>query len=185
MPFSQWRPGTIAPSPVYFDASFLVISFVSNDVRYQRVTTLMADLLVQGAEIQLSQLTISESLWALAGISYKEINHLPGKAPWGPQHFYRNVEKIYQAHRPRMNAIHDMIRDWSSAGVRIRVLPNDVDALQQVSQATSSYMYRFKMASADAAHLATAELEAKSLVTADRGFQTAGASKLDILYFPQ
>ena len=81
-----------------------------------------------------------------------------------------------------MNAIHSMVHMWSEAGVNLDVVPSGTPEFQQVIQDVPNYMRDHQLASADATHLATAMVTAKSFVTTDREFQKFAANELNIFH---
>jgi predicted nucleic acid-binding protein len=181
MPYSEWQPGVRLPSPVYLDASVLVASFITNDPRYKETTRLFGDLLVSQAQIFISILTVSESLWGLAKVSYHQLFGHKSNVQFKPHIFRNHVEAIFQKYGDRMNAIHDWLREWRAAGIRIDVLPTDDTSLERISAIAPVYMQTFHLASADAVHLATAETgAAASLLTTDTEFERAQGSPLQI-----
>jgi predicted nucleic acid-binding protein len=182
MPYTEWQPGVNPPSPVYLDSSVLVASLITNDRCYVKTTTLLAELLASNISLVVSALTVSESLWILAKVSYREVFNHPEKVRFSPEIFERNAEAIFAKFGHRMSSIYDLIRDWRQAGVDISLLPNDMNSFQRATENAPTYMRMFKLASADAMHLATAELEAKSLVTGDSDFQRARSAALTIFH---
>jgi len=180
MPYSEWRPGIIPPSPVYLDACTLTASFIARDPRYKNTTRLFADLLGSRAELLISMLTLSESLWGIAKLSFQQIERQKARTHFAPHIFRKHADNIFRVYGARMHAIHSWLRDWRQSGINVSLMPNDVDSLQQVSQVAPTYMQKFRLASSDAYHLATAEMGAKSLLTTDTEFERADASPLEI-----
>ena len=183
MPYAEWRPGNVPPSPVYFDTSFLVASFVTKEPRYQNATALLGALLANETEMLLSTLTVSESLWTLAKMSFYQLQgkKVTSRDHFGPDVYRRHRAAIFEKYGSRMNQVHDWLRDWRVAGINIGLLPLNVDGLRQVSQVAPMYMERFQLGSADAVHLSTAEVGAKSLITTDTEFEKAQASSIEIV----
>jgi predicted nucleic acid-binding protein len=62
-----------------------------------------------------------------------------------------------------------MIKDWKTAGVPINLVPSDL-VFDDVLNLAPKYMSQYKFTPADALHLAIAEKQAKTLVTADSDF---------------
>ena len=185
MTFHEWRPGISLPEPVYLDASVVVASFATNERRYKQATQLFGELLGDQSQILISLLTLSEALWGLARLSYQEMygqKPKKGKSPhFGPDTFRKHAEEIFAKHGERMAAVHEWLRDWRAAGIRIDVLPPaDPSVYERISAVGPVYMRTFGLASADAFHLATAEMGAASFVTTDREFEQAHASPLEI-----
>ncbi|MEP6637405.1 MAG: PIN domain-containing protein [Acidobacteriota bacterium] len=185
MAVTEWWPGAKPPPPVYIDASILAASFVAKDKRYKQATQLFADLMVDAAEIVISPLTLSESTWALAKMSYHELLNQPFTNTFHPGIFEKHAASIFAKYRGRMNSVYEWLRDWRAAGVDVTLFPSEMDAMQDISRRMPIYMEKFTMASSDAMHLAAAEMGAKSFVTGDSGFQGAGASSVEIYYIPK
>ena len=180
MPYSEWQPGLTLEPPVYLDASVLVTSFVTKDPRYKETTRIFGDLLSNQTQMLVSVLTLSESLWGLAKVSYLELfNHKPN-VHFNPQIFRKHVVAIYERYGDRMtSSVHHWLRDWRAAGIRIDVLPVS-DDIERISATAPVYMREFQLASADAVHLATAEAAAASFLTTDTEFQRAEGLPLQI-----
>jgi len=180
MPYEEWRPGLTLQPPVYLDSSVLIASFVTKDHRYTETTQLFADLLTNQAQMFLSILTVSESLWGLAKTSYLELFNKKSREHFAPHIFRNHLEAIYNRYGDRMrSSVHDWLRDWRAAGITIDLLPTP-DNIERISAAAPVYMQTFQLASADAVHLATAETAAMSFLTTDTEFQRAAASPLNI-----
>ena len=180
MPYSDWQPGLTLQPPVYLDASVLVASFVSNDPRYKETTQLFGDLLTNQTQMLVSVLTVSESLWGLAKVSYHELFKKKSGAHFAPHIFRKHVEAIYERYGDRMtSSVHHWLRDWRAAGIKIDLLPASGD-IERISAAAPVYMQAFQLASADAVHLATAEAAAASFLTTDTEFQRAEGLPLQI-----
>ena len=81
-----------------------------------------------------------------------------------------------------MMAIHDLIRDWSSAGISLKLIPTGDEALEVISGSAPRYMRDNELSSSDAVHFASAETEARSLVTTDSDFQRLGSGALEIVH---
>lgn len=182
MPFSDWQPGIDIASPVYLDSGFLIATIVRRDARYAKAARLLGGLFASQAPILLSVVTLSESLWILAKLSYCELFNHPSRAQWNEQIFGRHRASIFASYGSRMSAIHDMVRDWSQAGIRIEVIPANVGDFHNIARAATEYMRTLGLSSGDAVHLATAESQARSFITVDSGFQRAASSSLEIVH---
>lgn len=170
------------PSPAYLDASVVVAANVRTDRVYPRATRLLSELLVNRTKILVSVLTLTEALWVIAKLSYCEINNQRPGAHWNVGLFRTWCDRIFERFPTRMNAIQEMIRMWSEAGINVELVPSDKVELQEIIQNVPMYMRNLRMASADAAHLATAEIAAKSFVTTDSGFENVGTSAVTIFH---
>jgi predicted nucleic acid-binding protein len=180
MPFSAWMPGVAVSSPAYLDSGVVIAAFVRRDTRYQKAARLLGELLAAQIHILVSTLTLSESLWGIAKLSYCEIHNHPSRVTWNPDIYRRNHADIFAKHGQRMNSVHDWIRDWLQVGVNVDVVPVDTADFRVVTGAAPQYMQAFQLSSADATHLATAERRARSFITTDSEFQRAATSSLEI-----
>lgn len=171
MEYTAWQEGTAVASPVYFDANVLVGAAVTRHPFYKKAAQLIGELLASEAHILVSVLTVQESLWALAHLSYCELYHHPSTVLFKESTYKKHLEEIFRAHGPRMEAISRMLHDWSEAGVTVQVVPNTRPDFLLASDLTPRYMREFRLTPADAAHLALAETHAKSFVTADSEFR--------------
>lgn len=185
MPVQEWHLGDKLPSPVYLDSNVIAASFVQKDRRYKPASQLLAELMADDAEVVISPLTVSESVWALAKMSYHELQNQPFHTTFHQQIFKRHCAAIFARYRARMNSVFEWIRSWRTAGVSITVFPTDMDMLQNISQTVSRHMEVFTIGSSDAFHLACAEQGARSLVTGDEDFRNADLSAVEIFYIPK
>lgn len=178
MPYTEWQPGLAIQSPVYLDASILVASFVRKDPRYKETTQLFGDLLANQTQIFISVLTVSESLWGLAKVSYQQLFNLKPTDHFNPDIYRKHSEAIFETYGDRMNSVHEWLRDWRAAGIGIDILP--ADDLERISAVAPVYMQAFQLGSADAVHLAIAETIAASFLTTDTDFRRADESPIQI-----
>jgi predicted nucleic acid-binding protein len=182
MQYSAWQSGTPVASPAYLDANVLVGAVVRGHPLYRITAQLTGELLASGVQILVSVLTVEESFWAMARLSFYE---LTGQRVTAGTHFSesvyrRHLSRIFQEHGARMDAVTRALRDWSDAGITVEVVPKTKTAFLSASAATPKYMRQFGLTPADAAHLAIAEAHANSFVTADRKFRTvAGQASAD------
>jgi predicted nucleic acid-binding protein len=181
MPYSVWQPGVAVSSPVYLDSGVIIAAFVRLDARYRQAARLIGELLGAQVHILVSTLTLSETLWGLAKLSCCEIHKHPSRVHWSPDIYRRNHADIFAKHGQRMNAVHDWIRDWVQAGIKMDVVPVDTADFRVVTGAAPEYMRAFQLSSADATHLATAERQARSFITTDSEFQRAATSALEVM----
>jgi predicted nucleic acid-binding protein len=178
MEYMVWQAGMAVDSPVYLDANVLVGATVSGHRLYARTAQLIGELLANRARILVSLLAVQESLWALAQVSYCELNRQPTDAHFSQSIYERWRDRIFEAHGPRMRAIGAMLRDWSDAGVAVEAVPKTDSDFLLVSDLTPRYMRDYKLTPADAAHLALAESQAASFVTADSDFERVAKQAL-------
>jgi predicted nucleic acid-binding protein len=182
MPWQIWQPGAQLESPVYLDSNVLVAGLVRRDVRYRQAAGLLGELLASKSRIIVSLLTLSESLWAIAKLSYGEIYNQPSNASFRPEVYRRHHAEIFGRYQARFYSVHSLIRDWRAAGIEVDLVPPTIDALESVSSLTPAYMEEFQLSSADASHLAAAsDAEARSFVTTDREFERAEAIAITIV----
>ena len=167
MPYVTWHPGLSIDEPVYLDANVLVGYVIRSHIHYGLCVQLLAELIAANAKLCFSLLTVQESLWAIARISYQTVNR--AASPNFSQGIYnRWLDRMFEAHSPWFSAIGAVIDDWVQAGIPIEVVPKEETQLLQVLNLTPQYMIQHKLTPADATHLALAQTHAKTLVTADR-----------------
>jgi predicted nucleic acid-binding protein len=171
MQYSAWQSGSPVASPAYLDANVLVGAVVRGHPLYGITAKLTGGLLDSGVHILVSALTVEESLWAMAKLSYCELHNQPSSAAFKESIYKRHLQEIFSMHGARIHAITQMLRDWSDAGATIEVVPKTNGELLQASALTSKYMCRYNLTPADAMHLALAEAHASSFVTADAQFR--------------
>lgn len=175
MQYSAWQSGSPVASPAYLDANVLVGAVVRGHPLYRITAKLTGGLLDSGVHILVSALTVEESLWAMAKLSYCELHNQPSSAAFKESTYRRHLQEIFSMHGARMHAITQMLRDWSDAGATIEVVPKTKGEFLQASALTSQYMRRYSLTPADAMHLALAESHASSFVTADTQFRTVAS----------
>lgn len=173
MQYSAWQSGAPVASPAYLDANVLVGAVVRGHPLYRISGQLTGELLANGVHMVVSVLTVEESFWAMARLSYYE---LIGQAVTAGIHFSesiyrRHLVRIFEEHGARMDAVTRALRDWSDAGITVEVVPKTRTELLQASAMTCQYMGRYKLTPADAMHLVLAEAYASSFVTADAEFR--------------
>lgn len=164
----------------------LVGATVTKHRLYAKTGQLVGELLASGAEILVSLLTVQESLWAITRISYYELAKQPSHAHFSQSIYEKWRDRVFQSFGPRMEAVSKMLNGWVAAGVNLKVVPRTVDEFLAVSSRTPAYMYKYSLTPADAAHLALAEIYAKSFATADSDYRDvanrAASQPLDIVH---
>ena len=176
MTYIEWHPGIAINSPVYLDANVFVGILVRRHRLYPVCARLAGELLASGCHILVSPIAIQECLWALVRLSYCE---LFGHPPWVyfSQDIYKRwCGKIFSAHGGRITKLNRMLRDWSTAGLNIELVPKTESVWNDVADKTPKYMRDFAMAPADALHLALAEAHAQTFITADEDFHKPAES---------
>jgi predicted nucleic acid-binding protein len=173
MQYSAWQPGTPVASPAYLDANVLVGALVRGHSLYGITGQLTGELLASGAHILVSVLTVEESFWAMARLSFYQLigQKVTARTSFSESIYRRHLPRIFREYGARMDAVTRALRDWSDAGVTVEVVPKTETAFLRASAATPKYMHQFGLTPADAAHLAIAEAHASSFVTADRKFR--------------
>lgn len=185
MRYSNWHPGIPIPSPVYLDANVLVGATITKHRLYAATAQFIAETLASRTRILVSLLTVQESLWAIARISYFELANQPPGGHFTQGIYQRWHQRIFTSHGRRFAAISRMLNQWVEAGVDVSVVPNTDAEFLTLTTRTPSYMETYAMVPADAAHLAVAELYASSFVTADSDFEQVAEhaqSPLEILH---
>lgn len=159
------------PSPVYVDANIIVGATVTKHALYKSAVRFLGETIASGTQILVSILTVEEALWALARISFCDLMRQPANARFTQAIYNRHRDRIFQNYGDRMEAIPSMLRDWTTAGIPITVVPQGDEGFLASSELIPRYMARFKLTPADAAHLALAEESARALATADGDFR--------------
>ena len=176
MPFTTWTQDSEVLGPVYIDAGVIIASLCSKDARHTNSALALAQILTSEQELILSALTVSECLWAIAKLSYCELNNQKTTAHWNLTVYRKHRETIFESFGDRMTGVGRLIHEFSAAGVPVAVRPADQASLEGASIDAATHMRDLAMASADAVHLALAEQGAQSLLTTDSGFQDAASS---------
>lgn len=171
MNYQNWQPGTAIPSPVYLDANILVGAAVTKHRLYAKTAQLLGELLASGSRILVSLLTVQESTWAIARLSWCDLAKQPANARFSQSIYQRWRKQIFQAHGTRMAAIQKTLNDWATVGVDLQVVPKNEADFLVVTARIPTYMERYRLTPADAAHLAIAEECAGSFATADSDFE--------------
>jgi len=170
MQYVDWVPGLDIDPPVYMDANILVGSLISNHPLYSKCANLTGKLLADKVEIVLSVLSVDESIWAIAKLAYCEIYKHQPRVAWN-KHIYQNQrDKIFQSHKSWINFVRGAVKDWASAGASIDVVPKTREVFGDVLDLIPIYMKEVKLTPADATHLAIAQTNARSFLTADSDF---------------
>jgi len=171
MHYTPWEAGLAFDSPVYLDANVLVGATVTRHRLYKNAAQLIGELLASQARIFVSLVTVQESIWALAKLSYCELARQPSSTHFTKSIYKRWRERIFHAHTARMEAIGSMLGSWSQAGAAIEVVPKTESDFLVVSDLTPKYMRQYNLTTGDAAHLALAETHARTFLTADSEFE--------------
>jgi predicted nucleic acid-binding protein len=171
VPFAQWVPGTAIPSPAYLDANVLVGGLVRSHSLYPSAARMLGDLLAANTHILLSDVAVSESYWALTKIAYCDLFRHRYSVQWNKSIFKRHHQQIFAQQGAKVDALRGWISGLVSAGYPIDVVrstqPQWVGSIGQ----TGVFMNTFGLTTADALHLALAEVHAQAFITADRDYR--------------
>jgi predicted nucleic acid-binding protein len=167
MPYVNWKPGTVIAPPVYLDANILVGFVVRNHPLYRQTAGLVAELLAGQSSLYVSLLTVQESLWAIARLSYYELAHQRPDQHFSQSIYNRWRERIFKAHSARFTAVGSMLQAWEESGVPVEVVPKSETQLWRILDLTPRYMRQHRLTPADATHLALAQTHARTFATAD------------------
>lgn len=159
-------------SPVYLDANILVGAVVREHRLYRSCVLLVGELLTSQARILISPVCFQESLWAMVRISYYELTRQPRGKYFSMELYHRWCDRIFNIHGARISAVSSMVRDWTSAGAHVELVPKQEPIWSRVMELTPAYMRQLRLAPADALHLALAQTHAKTFLTADSHFTT-------------
>jgi predicted nucleic acid-binding protein len=146
----------------------------------------VGDLFLEGTTVVLSDLVLSESLWALTRLAYCDaFGHTSYDVEFKTATYRRHHAKIFGgAHGPKVAAVVDFVRDLERLNMLVVSHPANAEWVDQVDR-THGWMRSDRLMPADATHLAIAEKHARTLVTADEAFaKTGGVSpaKLTIVW---
>jgi predicted nucleic acid-binding protein len=170
MQYVDWVPGLDVDSPVYMDANILVGSLISIHPLYNNCANLLGRLFSDKAEIMLSVLSVDESIWTIAKLAYCEIYHQAPTRHWNPGIYKNRHASIFQSYESWINSVRAAVKDWTNAGASIDVVPNTREVFKDILDLIPIYMKDMKLTSADATHLAIAQTNARSFLTADSDF---------------
>lgn len=188
MQYINWQPASPIESPVYLDANVLVGTTINGHPLYTSCVQLVAALLINKANILISSIAVDECMWATAKLAYCQLTHKPSNTRWNKIIYRENCEQIFKSYGTWITSIGNMIKDWKKAGASISLVPLDI-VFEDVVDLAPRYMNQFKFTPADAFHLAIAEKQAKTFITADSDFdilqQNLPAGNLVIIQLPK
>jgi len=172
MQYVDWVQGLDIDEPVYMDANILVGSLISIHPLYSKCANLLGKLLADKVEIMLSMVSVDESIWTMAKLTYCALYNKPlkSKTHWSKDIYLRQREKIFQSYESWINSVRDAVEDWTNAGAKIDVVPKTHELFRDVLDLIPVYMKEVKLTPADAVHLAIAQKHARSFLTADSDF---------------
>ena len=181
----RWQPGHSFQSPVYIDANVLVGYVVSNHDLYKDCKDVIGELLVAGAPILVSMITVQEAWWGMFRESYRTLNRQRSGSRFSRSAFRRHRAAAFEKHTGWIEGVALAIHTWQEAGHPVAVIPNNRTFAPALTSAAVRYMRDLALTPDDALHLSLAEKHAGTFVTADSDFKRAeGASlsKLEILH---
>ncbi|MBI2888282.1 MAG: type II toxin-antitoxin system VapC family toxin [Chloroflexi bacterium] len=170
MPYKTWIPGDRLTDPLYLDANVFVGSVVRRHRLYKTSALFLGELLASKSQVCLSLVSLEESLWALARLSYYRLNRQPPGAAYKKNIYRRWAQRIFAADWATFSLFSGMAQQWRSVGIPVMSVPDD-GTLPSVSSLTADLMRRHHLTPADAAHLALAQTYAQTFVTADSDFK--------------
>ena len=181
----RWQPGHSFRPPVYLDANVLVGYAVSSHHLYKSCDGVIGDLLIAGAPILVSMISLQEAWWGVFRESYRTINRQRPGSRFSRSAFRRHRAAAFQKHSNWIEGVTQAIHAWQEAGHPVGVVPDSTTFAPAMTSAAIRYMRDLDLTPDDALHLALAEAHAGTFVTADSDFERAeGASlsKLEILH---
>ena len=181
----RWQPGHSFRLPVYLDANVLVGYVASSHHLYKSCDGVVGELLVAGAPILVSMISLQEAWWAMFRESYRAINRQKPGSRFSRGLYHRWKVAAFEKHGDWIDGVAQAIHDWQEAGHPVDVVPDSKTFAPAMTSAAIRYMRDLDFTPDDALHLALAEAHAGTLVTADSDFKRAeGASpsKLEILH---
>lgn len=157
----NWQSPFLAPPPVYLDSSITVAWLTTADKFHQRATQFVGDHLVATHELQVSLLTLDETIWRLIRglLAQKQ----PGVR--NPAAILKAQPRLLGSFQAPMKLAVGYVLGWASLTGASIVTPQQV---------VSSWLDRFVDIGAphDAMHLSIAEHSgAKSIATCDSDFR--------------
>ena len=189
MRYFDWTPTVQYETPVYIDANVLVGAVVQSQPIYSNCVNLLADLLINQSRILVSPLSIQESLWAIAKLSYCDLTHQRSGAHFNAEVYRRWCSDIFKTYGSRMAAVPSMLTDFVAQGASVELIPNHNSLWNRTLQLTPGYMQQCRLTPMDALHLALAETHARTFITADSDFssvaQSLPAVDLIVLHVPR
>ena len=182
---TRWQPGYTFQSPVYLDANVLVGYVASSHHLYKRCKDVVGELLITGAPILVSMISLQEAWWGMFRESYRTLDEQPHGARFTRSTFRKWKGASFEKHGDWIEGVARAIHVWREAGHQVDVVPVSATFTPPLTAAAVRYMRDLDLTPDDALHLALAEAHAGTFVTADSDFKrVAGASpsSLEILH---
>ena len=181
----QWQPGHVFQVPVYLDANVLVGYAVSSHHLYKHCENVVGELLIAGAPILVSMISLQEAWWGMFRESYRAINRQKPGSRYSRNLYVKWKAASFEKHGDWIDGVAQAIHDWQEAGHPVDVVPDSKTFAPAMTSAAIRYMRDLDFTPDDALHLALAEAHAGTFVTADSDFKRAegaSVSKLEILH---
>ena len=181
----RWQPGHSFRLPVYLDANVLVGYAVSSHHLYKSCENVVGELLIAGAPILLSMISLQEAWWGIFRESYRAINRQKPGSRFSRSLYYKWKADSFKKHSDWIEGVAQAVHDWQEVGHQVDIVPDSTTFAPAMTSAAIRYMRDLDFTPDDALHLALAEAHAGTFVTADSDFKrAAGASpsNLEILH---
>lgn len=169
----QWQPGHSLSSPVYLDANVLVGYVVSSHDLYKSCKEVIGELLIDGAPILVSTITLQEAWWGMFRESYRKINRQRGQSRFSRGIYKRHREAAFQHHGEWIEGVSQAVHSWQEAGHPVKVVPDSSSFDAALIYAAIRFMRDLALTPEDALHLALAAAHAGTFITADSDFKRA------------
>src|ERR1041385_6210689 len=185
MVYRQRVPGTVIDAPVYLDANVLVAILVSGHSLAIPCSQMFGELPARQHAIFISDLGLSECLWAIASIAYSRVTGQP-RTSMGKGAYRRNANALFAQQGSVLSALTQQFSALVRLPYPISMVPAAPATSERVVSQTTLLMEQLRLTSGDAAHLALAEEYAQTFITCDGdynivGGQTTQASQLTVL----
>ena len=158
-----WRPKFLAPAPIYLDATVTVAVLTPRDRLHARASAFWADHVVAGHEMQVSLLTLDETIFhVVRGLVARAMNRHPNQIKLSQ--VLKQQPRALAAHAPNVRLAVNYLLGWTTlvgAGPAIArdILDSWMDRLSDIDGIH------------DALHLSLAEHSgASSIATGDGDF---------------
>jgi predicted nucleic acid-binding protein len=165
----------VLDGPVYLDANVLASFLVNGHPLYPSSAALIGDLLAGQIPIVLSDLVLTESLWALSHLAYCDaFGHTRYDVDFKHATYKRHHAAIFgSAHGEKVAAVVEFVRSLEDLHLLVVSHPKNSEWVMQVDS-THALMRSDRLLPGDATHLAIAEGHARTLVTADESLAKTG-----------
>jgi predicted nucleic acid-binding protein len=165
---TPWNVGMAVEGPVYLDANVVVGGLVHSQALYKASARLLGELIANKTPILLSDVVLSEALWAMAKVAYCDLMNQWNRARWNKEIFQRHHAAIFARQGAKIAAAPNWILSLANAGYPIDVVRSTQPQWLRVVDQTHAFMRDFRLTTNDAIHLALAAAHARTFITADR-----------------